>query len=92
MLNVGGKRMLASKEWFPAREGGKPAGFEMRGFQSLGGRYSDSGQSALSPFPLPLGGFSQSHRWLTSLSVSSILSKGLMAKVCGEPSLEGPLS
>ncbi|XP_077617615.1 calcium-binding protein 7 [Crocuta crocuta] len=39
VLNVGGKRMLASKEWFPAREGGKPAGFEMRGFQSLGGRF-----------------------------------------------------
>lgn len=53
MLNVGGKRMLASEELLPASEGGKPASFERRGFQSLEGRHLASGQGGPHFCPLP---------------------------------------
>lgn len=52
MLNVGGRRMLASEERFPASEGGKPVSFDRRGLQALGGRHPASGQGGIHFSPL----------------------------------------
>ena len=74
------------------RESGEHVGFDRRGLP-VSGREGSSLWTEWSPLflpaSLPLGGFSQRRRWVTSPGVSSTLSQVLVGEVCGDPFQEG---